>query len=282
MQSNKRYWAILIVTILTGLVFGATIQVPHDFKTIRSAIDSAKTGDTITVAAGIYNERLKLKEGLTLLGSDVDSTIIDGSGAGDLIIAADRCVIANFTLSNAGDLYSAIICEGGSPTIRHNKIIENGVGIRCTDNASAVIEYNVIARCDDGSDYGTVAIACIKSSPTIRNNTIAYNAAHFAVLCDSASPQIINNIIVNNWGGIGCLNNSMPILSYNDVWSNVTFGDYSGCPAAKNSISADPLFVDHAANDFRLKPNSPCVATGDPSHSACPGHKPNMGALDAK
>ena len=67
-----------------------TIQVPDDFVTIQTAIDSSQQGDVVLVKPGTYFERLTLKSSVTVrsYGCDVrgklgldraEVTILDGS-----------------------------------------------------------------------------------------------------------------------------------------------------------------------------------------------------------
>jgi len=52
------------------------LTVPGQYATIQSAIDAAKPGDTVSVVAGFYNEKLKFKEGIILKGESRDTTIV--------------------------------------------------------------------------------------------------------------------------------------------------------------------------------------------------------------
>jgi parallel beta-helix repeat protein len=54
----------------------ARLVVPDQYKTIQSAINAAKAGDTVYVRPGTYNEAVKFKEGITLQGEDPDTTIV--------------------------------------------------------------------------------------------------------------------------------------------------------------------------------------------------------------
>jgi hypothetical protein len=53
-----------------------TLSAPGKYATIQSAIDAAKSGDTVLVKAGVYNEKLKFKDGIVLKGESRDTTII--------------------------------------------------------------------------------------------------------------------------------------------------------------------------------------------------------------
>ena len=53
-----------------------TLTVPGQYSNIQSAIDAAKAGDTVLVKAGVYNEKLKFKEGIILKGQSPDTTIV--------------------------------------------------------------------------------------------------------------------------------------------------------------------------------------------------------------
>ncbi len=47
-----------------------------------------------------------------------------------------------------------------------------------------------------------------------------------------------------------------------------------------HNITADPGFVDAAAFDFTIRPDSPCVDAGDPSVGAYYGKAPDIGLFE--
>ena len=58
---------------------GNTISVPDDQPTIQKAVDAAKPGDLIMVAAGTYKEAVDVEtDRLTIRGADRNTTILDG------------------------------------------------------------------------------------------------------------------------------------------------------------------------------------------------------------
>jgi len=85
--------AIIIGMIAAFMIFGATtiishnasatgntIYVPGDYSSIQDAINHASDGDTIIVAAGIYDEQIIIDKNLTIQGQG-DATIIKPSQA---------------------------------------------------------------------------------------------------------------------------------------------------------------------------------------------------------
>ncbi len=66
---------------------------------IQKCIDICEYGDTIYVANGVYKEFLRIFQNLTLIGSSMDSTVIDGTGLNDTTIFATAPLTLNsFTI----------------------------------------------------------------------------------------------------------------------------------------------------------------------------------------
>ena len=75
------------------------IRVPEDYPTIQQAIDASEPGGTILVAPGTYYERIIIDKPISLIGEDKKSTIIIGSGIGDVVyVSSDGVMISGFTI----------------------------------------------------------------------------------------------------------------------------------------------------------------------------------------
>jgi len=226
---------------------------------------------------GFY-ERFSVPEGITLLGWDAESTIIDGGGSdGSVVHLSPGSTIEGFTITGSGSGYfdSGIWHSEGQVTVRNNRFIGNSVGLFswCFDPdcaAVVIIENNVFA---DNTRVGVDA----NGEPVHRivNNTVAGNGR--GLVLNNAASLAENNIIVHNVGD-GLASSAGPTVRYNDVWGNGS--DYSGLTPGVGSISAGPLFLDEAGGDYRLGSGSPARDAGnpDPGYNDPDGTRNDMGA----
>jgi hypothetical protein len=97
----------------------------------------------------------------------------------------------------------------------------------------------------------------------VANNTVAGNGEGGVIFNRSALlVHFINNIVVENEGfGLVAEASNDPQASNNDLWHNAS-GDYDGCEAGVDDISADPLLLDPGAGNLRLPSRSPCIDAG--------------------
>ena len=73
--------SVWIAILNTGIVKAEpkTIVVPEDFGSIQEAINNALDGDTVYVESGMYHENVRINKPISLIGENVDTTIIDGN-----------------------------------------------------------------------------------------------------------------------------------------------------------------------------------------------------------
>ena len=130
---------VLSLFCVNTQTFAATIHVPADQLTIQSGINTAKNGDTVLVADGIYkgegnvNIDFKGKQITVKSQNGPESTIIDCERKPDIhgFIFQNRetndTVLEGFTIKNS--LRSGISCNRSSATIKKCNIVWNGYGI---------------------------------------------------------------------------------------------------------------------------------------------------------
>jgi hypothetical protein len=190
--------ALTLVTTMTGQV----LRVPSQYTTITAALAGAKSGTTILVAAGTYNEQLTWPavNGIRLMSEEgAAKTTIDGQKKGTVITftgALSRStVLQGFTVangflqnSNNRNYGAGLSINQASPTIRENRITGNvldgpnwnyGGGIYVTGSgANPLITGNVI----DANEA--------------RNGSWNYGAGIY--VGSGAMAEIVGNQVLNN------------------------------------------------------------------------------------
>jgi hypothetical protein len=195
------------------------------FKTIQRAIDCARSGDTVLVEVGLYEENISLceKDGLVITShflfnqdeSTVESTIIQGKDQGWVVTIgrSHDVALCGFTVQNGrgrkGSLGGGIYCFNSTPTIFNNVVTGNenqsgyGAGIFCYDSKPAIL-WNHVTKNFNYEGHGA-GIYCYGSDPDIRHNVISGNRASgggSAIhLLEPKSAKIIHNTI---HGDSGC------------------------------------------------------------------------------
>ena len=230
----------------------------YDYHTIQDAVDAASNGDTINVAAGIYDEQIIINKELTLNGAGGSETkIIPASTtlaaipssegiAGIIIVEGTTVNLSNLSVggTNISELpedagaVAGIILNNATGTIRGVAVSDfpepeeiDSIGIilsATTTNAFVTIDTCMIL------DYGTIGIALFgdKLTADIRNCNIGMGVV--GVLADESIDAAkikvnFNHISGNTDFGVGNENTSITLDATNNWW-----GDKSGPAHASN------------------------------------------------
>jgi len=232
--------------------FGNTIYVDDDadqswydathVKTVQEGIDNVSIGDTVYVYSGTYYENVVVNKTINLVGENRDSTVIDGTGFGDVVQLAARSVnISEFTIQNSGN-FNLRECNAGLEVrscfntisrnnisnnndvgiyflfdqVTDNNIITNNIvtsnnrfGIYLLDSSNGIINGNYIANNLHGIlvGSGTIPEICRYSwddphSNNIKSNTIMNNDRCGIIISHSYDNYIFENNLTNNEIGI--------------------------------------------------------------------------------
>lgn len=283
-------YTIIIALLPHGLAWSTVINVPGDYPTIQAGINAAGYGDTVLVAPGTYYENVQMAEGVSLIGSGMENTVIDGGGINDVIkaLGISSYLIEKFTVQNSNQggsspgnigIFMNPSSSHGTKTVRYCWIRNNGHGVEIWNDfgGTAYVENNIIENnIYDGFDpyLGTVYLT---------NNVIVSNGRDgYHDWSGGGAIYIKNNIVAENGRyGIFKHRDTPVFISYNDVWNNAQGAYYEGysgpaTPFTPNpgtgEIAVDPLFRDPDTGDFHLCEDScgylvdsPCIDAGDPA-----------------
>jgi Periplasmic copper-binding protein (NosD) len=185
-----------------------------DLPTIQAGIDSAMTGDSLAVYAGVYMENLTISgKSLVLRGVDgADVTVIDGGGQFRVLTWYGGGLLEGFTIRNGLNYGSGggIYLGGSGPAVIQKNVIENntsqiggGVFLDVQAHFDIIIKDNVIRGNWTQTSGGGMLIA--NSGELVVNicgNYIDGNAASKGggIWCDNA--LVSDNIIIRNTADI--------------------------------------------------------------------------------
>lgn len=236
----------------------------------------------VSVVGGTDNTTGIVIDGFTITGGS--ATV----GGGICLDSGPSPTISNNIITgNSADFGGGILCEGGSANIINNTIINNqgskaGGAVYTCYGATPIIGNNTIT----GNSAPKGAGICVDGAPSapnnggtpyIINNVITGNDADNGggIYSYAATPSIFHNTIVGNsavqlGGGIYC-DLSTPAIRSCIVWANgddlylvgctVSFSDIEDGDFGPGNISADPMFVNAANEDYHLLSSSPCIDT---------------------
>ncbi len=238
-----------------------TFDMPY--LTIQKALDNA-IGDTIKVAAGIYNEGLITSSVVVVLG-----------GYTETFADTNRDFFSNRTILNAVSatmMYDAFGCtfdglwlDGGTT------VAERGI----EGFAGTTIRHTVITKVRKSPGYAVY----LNETGFVINNLIWDNIYGIYLESSATGSTVKNNIIGK--GSFGIINHAAAgIARYNDLYTN-SF-NYSGTYTSPGTgdLGVNPLFENETNGDFRLKSGSPCIDAGDPNDDASEETAPNDTRID--
>ena len=244
----------------------------NPFATIQMAVNNASNSDTVFIRSGLYTENINwsMASNVRLIGTHMDSTIIDGGGLDIVIDNSDETShpseISNLTIQNG-----TTTGKGGGISLKMTgELLLKNIKV---DNNYAVEGGGIYIE-GEGSISLLSTVVHIENS-IISNNTADTNGGGIALSGDLISSIMKNVTVVNNsasnGGGItsGSAGNYV-IIANSIFWNNqptnaggMIFPYYSNIdiPIGINNTFIDPLFIDDD-NDFHLSIGSPCIDSG--------------------
>jgi len=260
MRKSAAVVCLLVLVVLAGAAKGVILHVPGEYLTIQEAVDAASSGDEILIAPGTYADPthmanppndstlcvVVMRSGITLTGSGMGVTFIDGdsTGRGIYLRQCQDVEIRNLTIHRAyaQEFGAAIYCyDNSSPYIHDVEITGNydgGLAMTagpqggCHPRVENCVMTDNEAKAGGGLD---VEPGC---DPYIYQCEIVGNRAPFAAGVRLRGSATLRNCIINGnyttsatnvlGGGVLVKDQSNPLLINCDISGNSVFGDGGG------------------------------------------------------
>ncbi len=261
----------IFITFISEKAYAKILNFPDEYLSIKDAINATEYGDSVLIAPGAYYEsQINLKSGVTILGADRDTTIIDGRGTAVFYdrTGSNTAIVENLTIrSGMGAAAMFISTPNSSPNIINNVFTDSAGGVVFYVNEFGINTSNILNNKFINNDFGIY----IGGYPTVNysnitNNIFTGNDTGIYLTGDSnIEPLIQNNTIDNNGDGIEIGNGPQPKISNNIITNNNGAGIllsgsvYTYIPEKTeeilNSIQYNDVFNNQGGNyvDTRLR-----------------------------
>ncbi len=257
-----------------------TVDAP--FRTIAAGINAVANDGLVLVAPGTYVENLVIGKSLTLRGSGLDVTTIDGGGKGNTI-SVDRKAgltvsVEHFRITGAGSDSANSDAglksyPGSTLYARWNWFTGNGL-MGVISYGPDIIARNLFSNNGNNQGGGYAIWASEDSSAKIYNNTVRQTSlgdtgtnrvgTGIAIYNSAVQADIRNNIISDAFRGIWVLFPTVTpqsMADYNILWNNNT--NYDGLAPGAYDQLVDPKLT----TTSYLDTGSPAINMGDPAAS---------------
>ncbi len=228
---------------------GSTIKDVNTFRSIQAALNSGIK--RIVLLPGVYREAFYLTDGVDLVGSGADQTIVElPAGVSRPAVQADGARSASlFGVSIVAPGGTAFSAKGGAIMKLTRSIIRDSAVAVALDGAATDVE--------------------------IVNNNVVRNGEGIQAT-NNALIRVRNTIFANNSGTALSFQSgaATKVHEYNDYFGNGAELRIDGVatPATgPGEIVQDPLFNNPEGNDFRLRYGSALINAGSPSDPTPPG-----------
>jgi serine/threonine protein phosphatase PrpC len=202
----------------------------REFAVIGDALAGARSGDTVSVAPGIYHEQVHLVDGVTLMSRVPRQAVLAPRGQGSAPLVA---VVAEGIAS--GRITGFRIAPSDSGPI--------DIGIRVSDARISIEDVEI-----SGARVAGVAFQG-SSEGALRASFVHRNPGAGVTVGSSAAPRLAHNLILDNGrsarrarAGIELESGAAPTLVANVIAGNAAEGVRGAAPAIRAALLENNLF----------------------------------------
>ena len=226
-----------------------------DYTHIQWAIDNASDGDTVFIEPGRYFENIIINKSIDIIGSGMQSTIIDGGGFGDVVhISTDHVILCDLSITNSGQSEWDHDCgielyQTGNAVINSVNISDNRFGMSVFQSNDNIINNSISYN----NLYGCLVVE--SNFNTISNNRIHQNKLDGIDISDSNNNTFSNNSIFNNRNGIDLERSLDHLIKDNTIENNEYDGITIYIRSIRNTI-INNIIRNNNKNGIRFSSNS--------------------------
>jgi parallel beta-helix repeat protein len=249
-----------------GMVLVVDPSIPGAYSTIQAAINAANSSDTVFVHEGMYHESVQVNKSVSLIGQDVDNTIIFGQSADFAVsITVGAASVSGFTITRSvtGQSSIGVLLMHSDTSIRSNKIVGMAEGIVLYSPNNVIANNVILSSTSDGLRL------YFSDNNLFSNNLITNNSPAVGINLYSSSNNVFSgNTISNSSQGVSIsFYSSFNVFYHNNFYSPVQvsksvvsnawdfegegnfWSDYNGTGTSHGGIGVIPYVIDSSNQD---------------------------------
>ena len=226
---------------LIATLSAALLAVPVFAGPLQDLINAGAPDSVVTVPAGVYQETITIKDGMTLISeAGPEATIIDGGGSPFVVVGGKQSAIIGFTIHNGQNaVYNMGNFIGVFECVISN-FAANGINL---EKGSAAVANNLVT----GGTNAT-GIACNESNPYVGYNIISHNKTGFSV-ARGLIPTLDHNVFLSNEVAVASIDGTAIVISCMMIDEEI----YGMMPSA-NNVKRDSAPPENRLKTPRIPP----------------------------
>ena len=251
-------------------------------QTVGEAVARGASGDTVQIAAGVYQESLEITRPLTLIGAGADSTFLDGGEAQRVVSASNNPItlhgltVRNGSVTNANGGGGLIILDGDvdldSVTFSGKHLASNGGAI--SNQIGTLKMTNSTISGNSAKQYGGLANETADAqtnilNSTIANNTVTGSGTQYGGVSNEGTISFQNSIVADNTV-VNCRVSEIWISAGNNLSTDYqcAFSNSGDLPGTSAGLAPLVSYGGSPTEMHGLLPGSAAIDSGD--NGACP------------